>query len=118
MIMQKMALPIMGLLLGLDATIIRATPILTVPTLPDHYHCQGKNADLTLHTSALGETTLILKLDSIVHKVSQSEIDTENTMLGDIKEMTIGFKPEISVTKASVIIPTILLDSTVPQPTI
>lgn len=106
---QTTASIIASLLLGLNSIATQAVPILTAPTLANYYHCLGKNTNLVLRTSTPADTTLTLTLNTIVHKAKGTDIETESTVFGDLKEITIGFKPDISITKASVIIPIVVL---------
>ncbi|MFZ2724660.1 MAG: hypothetical protein WAX77_00225 [Methylococcaceae bacterium] len=115
MLVRKTAVSMASLLLGFNLQFVQAAPILDAPVPPDHYHCQGKGADVLLYTDALATTTLKLKLNGVVHQVQNDGITTESSLLGDIKEITIGFRPDVSITYASVIIPSILLGADVPQ---
>lgn len=62
-----------------------------------------KNYAISFSTYANSVNTFNLTLESINYKVEDSNIDAEETMLGTIKEITIGFRPDVSITEASVI---------------
>jgi hypothetical protein len=101
---------ILGVGLALSMSAIQANPILVSPVSPDYYHCIGKNADVVFSKNATGTTTTLkIILDGVTYKVQNSDISNENSILGSLKEITIGFKPDVSITKATVIIPSIIL---------
>jgi hypothetical protein len=85
---------------------------LTTPVPPNHYHCIGKNVDLVLRTDAFNKTTMKLTLDGIEHKAHNTDIVSESTNIGYLKEIMIKFSPDSSITKAEVIIPYIYLGIT------
>ena len=83
---------------------------------PNYYECAGKNANLTLIVGSKAEvgimppqTTLNLDLGKKSYSFAEGEIETESTLIGDLKEVTLEHIPDLHIKHASVVIPTIAL---------
>lgn len=88
----------------------------TAAQTPNFYECAGKNANLTLIVGSKAEvgimppqTTLNLQLGKKSYSFAEGEIETESTLIGDLKEVTLEHIPDLHIKHASVVIPTISL---------
>jgi hypothetical protein len=83
---------------------------------PNYYDCTGRNASLTLIVGSKAEvgimppqTSLNLQLGKKSYSFAEGEIETESTLIGDLREVTLEHIPDLHVKHASVVIPTISL---------
>lgn len=95
----------MGLLLGLGFAQAYADT-------PNYYKCSGKNIALTFfydHSGINNAASLNLDLGKAKYSVDDKNIETQATVMGDVKSFTIKFLPDLEIKKASFIIPMINL---------
>jgi len=105
MSVKKMPVAIVGLLLGLGLAQAHAEA-------PNYYECHGKDISLKFydHSYVNGTTLFNLNLDKKSYSVNDdANIETQATVMGDVKSITTKILPDVSVKKASFIIPTINL---------
>jgi hypothetical protein len=92
------------------------TGIASAAQSPNHYECTGKNANLSLTVGSKAEvgimppqTTLNLALGKKSYVFTDTEIETEPTLIGELKEVTLEHIPDLHIKHASVVIPSISL---------
>ncbi len=84
---------------------------------PNIYTCNGMGVSLTYTPTGLGGVfvpkpiLLTLTLGKSVYKATAIDIATSKSAIGDVKTITYKILPDISIKKASFIIPTINLGS-------
>jgi len=103
MSVKKVLIGIAGLLLGLSLTQVYADT-------PNFYSCKGKDVSLTFDTTNLANSTLVnLNLGKKNYTAGEANIETQTTVMGDVKTLLIKIVADVEVKKASFIIPTINL---------
>lgn len=97
-------------LLSLSATLLllgtQAPAFALDPVIPNHYECEGKHISVTYDTKP---ETLSIKLGKTDHSASGEALESNAALFGDIKTLTIKFTPDVSIQKASIIVPYIVL---------
>lgn len=92
-----------------------ADPVQPVTVAPNRYECRGPKTDLVVmigsnaeaSITVPGPTTMDLDWRGQHYHSEGDAITSETTVIGDVMAMPIDFMPDVSITKASVIIPEI-----------
>ncbi|MDO9106266.1 MAG: hypothetical protein Q7U57_15040 [Methylovulum sp.] len=101
---KKMLAGVTGLLLGLGLTQVAHADI------ANFYECKGKDVSLTFSTSGIASSTYAsLYLGKKNYTADDSTLETQATVMGDVKTLTLKFIPDVEIRKASFIIPEINL---------
>jgi len=84
---------------------------------PSVYTCKGKDVALTFSTIAFGlesRDTVFLTLDlgKKRYTAGKANIESHKSVMGDVKSITLKFIPDVSISKASFILPEINLGQT------
>lgn len=81
---------------------------------PNLYICKGENVALRFRTFSKGPETkdtifLTLDLGKKHYEAGKASIESKNTVMGDVKTITLKFIPDLEIRKASFILPAINL---------
>lgn len=81
---------------------------------PNLYVCKGQNVSLTYRTFSFGPVTpdtifLNLTIGTKTYTAGKSNIQSQKTIIGDIKTTTLKFIPDVSIKDASFVLPQINL---------
>lgn len=85
---------------------------------PNYYECTGKNISLNLAIGSKAEvgilppqTRMNLQIGKKNYSFQEQDITTESTLIGGLWEVTLKFIPDLYIDHASVLIPSIALNS-------
>ncbi len=81
---------------------------------PNLYTCKGNNVSLTYRTYAFGPVTrdtvyLTIDIGNKSYSAGKANIESKSTTIGDVKSIVLKFLPDVSIKKASFILPEINL---------
>ncbi|MBK8814757.1 MAG: hypothetical protein IPN42_04265 [Methylococcaceae bacterium] len=81
---------------------------------PNLYTCKGNNVSLTYRTFSFGPETpdtvfLTMKIGNKNYSAGKAGIESHKSVMGDVKSIVLKFTPDVSINKASFILPQINL---------
>lgn len=81
---------------------------------PNLYTCKGNNVSLTYRTYSFGPVTpstvfLTMTIGNKNYSAVKADIESHNSVMGDVKSIVLKFTPDVSINKASFILPQINL---------